>query len=376
MSAVIWRITFGETRDERTLASGETLLLGRGKDSDISVPDPNLSRKHIALRNQDGIATVEDLESTNGSFLHKKKIKVATLAPGDIVECGDTKIEYAGATGEEGDSTLGGERFGDFEIAGMLGHGGLGVVIRAVHTPTGREMAVKILDTQFNDQPDIIKRFEREARAGRSIQNEHFIRLFDFGRAEGAYYISMEYYPSKDLNVLIEENGRIPAARLVPIVRQVLEALEWAHNAGYVHRDIKPHNILVGEDGFVKIADLGLTKKVKSEGASMVTMDGDILGTPEYMPPEQINSSRDVDRRADIYAVGATMYAALLGSPPFDGENAFAIVEQVLSRPPQPLAERGVTVPEWLWNVIEKSMRKNPDERFRTCSEMLAAFQN
>jgi len=373
MSELQVKVVFAGDENVAVLPDGGCAFVGRSSDCEISFPDPNMSRKHLKISNLGGCLIAEDLDSTNGTYVEGAVISgQKEIQGGEVIQAGDVKIALLGEEAEDND--LDGEPFGEYVIKESIGAGGLGVVLRASHPSTGREVALKLLDTEFNDKPDVVQRFEREARAGLRIEHPSFIKFFEFGQEESIYFIAMEYFPSKDLNEVLLEKGPLSVADAVTFGVKTLEGLEWAHDAGYVHRDIKPHNLLLNDKGELKITDLGLTKRKDGDAVSMVTMDGDVLGTPEFMPPEQINSSKDANHLADIYSVGATLYTLISGRPPFDGDSVYDIVDKVLHAEHLPLGDLCENVPENVLAAIAKALKKDPLERFSNCREFINAL--
>ena len=188
----------------------------------------------------------------------------------------------------------------------MIGQGGMGRVYLARDTRLSRRVALKILSPERVGNPRAIARFQREARVGAQLQHENLVRIYDFGESNGRYFLVMEYIDGKTIGTLIFEQGPMPPATAVRLVRQVALGLEHAHRKGLIHRDVNPYNILVTRDGTAKLADLGLALDLADE--DRVTRDGATVGTFDYVAPEQARHSRAADIRSDIYSLGCTIY--------------------------------------------------------------------
>jgi eukaryotic-like serine/threonine-protein kinase len=232
-----------------------------------------------------------------------------------------------------------GERY---RVVAQLGSGGMGTVYRVEHTLMAKEMAMKLLRPELSVIPQIVERFEREARSASRLDNEHIVRVMDFGRApNGALYLVMELLEGESLTDRMKAVVSLPASEALEIADQVLAALEHAHSNGIVHRDLKPDNMmLVRRDSrvIVKILDFGLAKMTSESapGQPTLTQAGMVFGTPRYMAPEQA-AAEPVDERTDLYAVGVLLYEMLSGKPPFMAPNAVDLLTAHLTQPVPPL---------------------------------------
>lgn len=235
------------------------------------------------------------------------------------------------------------ERFPNFEITECLGRGGMGVVYKAQQKALDREVAIKVLAGEWQDDPEFAKRFEREAKTLAQMSHPNIVTVHDFGEADGLYYIVMEYVDGVNLRDLLTD-GKMAPDQALAIVPPICEALEYAHDKGVVHRDIKPENLLLDRDGRVKIADFGI--------ASLVGPTTDVSGTPSYMAPEQMNGS--VDRRADIYALGVVLYEMLTGDRPEKDVVA-----------PSKKVELDVKIDE----MVLRALEKEPERRYASATE-------
>jgi len=259
---------------------------------------------------------------------------------------------------------------GRFIIEHQLGSGGMGAVFQARDEQLGEVVALKVIAGAAMLDPSAADRFRREASAARRISHRNVVRLHDIGEEQGILFLSMEYISGTSMAELLQRQGTIALPQLRDLIGQICQGLEAAHSAGVVHRDLKPANILIDDAQQVKIIDFGLARLPHLEG---MTATGMILGTPEYMAPEQIRG-KAVDPRSDIYALGAVLYHALVGQPPFVGDTPIAVgfkhVNEQLVSPTQVKAD----VPEAWSQVVLQAMAKDPAARFDSAADFAAAL--
>src|SRR5688572_10527755 len=220
-----------------------------------------------------------------------------------------------------------------YRVISRLGHGGMGVVYKVEHQRMGKIAAMKVLHRELVSDKEVVKRFRREAEAVSKLTHPNTVQTFDFGTADGAMYLVMEYVRGEDLGAILRRDGPLAFRRAAPIFIQICAALAEAHELGIVHRDLKPENILVtrtkeGSD-HVKVLDFGLAKLSEREEAAEVTGRGTIIGTPYYMSPEQIRGET-LDHRSDIYSLGAMMYRILTGEHPFHAQTPVGVLTKHL----------------------------------------------
>ncbi len=255
----------------------------------------------------------------------------------------------------------------------LIGQGGMGRVYLARDTRLHRQVALKILSPERVSNPRAIARFQREARVGAQLQHENLVRIYDFGECNGRFFLVMEYIDGKTIGTLISEHGQLPPATAARLSQQVARGLEHAYLKGLIHRDVNPYNILVTRDGTAKLADLGLAIDLSEN--DHVTREGATVGTFDYVAPEQARHSHTVDIRSDIYSLGCSIYHMCTGQVPFPSsslpEKLFA--HQVSE--PKPLNEILPDFPEGLAAVIDRMMRKSPDERYATPMQVAQALE-
>ena len=256
-----------------------------------------------------------------------------------------------------------------YRIERPLGAGAMGQVYRAIQLSLNRAVAFKVMSPKLASNRRFRERFVREARAAGRLHHPNLIAVHDVGEADGVMFFSMELVDGRSVSELLRQHGRIPEMRALEIIRQTLEALKFAHAAGVIHRDIKPDNLMVTESGMVKVADLGLARAEDTENVSATATNvGAVMGTPHYMAPEQGRDAHSVDHRADLYAVGATLYHLVCGHTPFSGEGAMEVLMRAASQPlkfPVPGPTPAVQV------LISRLMEKEAKNRPQSASEAL-----
>jgi len=264
-----------------------------------------------------------------------------------------------------------GELFdGRYQILRKLGAGGMANVFLAEDQELGRRVAIKILNERHANDDQFVERFRREAKNAAALSHPNIVSIYDRGEAEGTYYIAMEYLDGRSLKELIVTRGEAPIAVAVEYARQILSALRFAHRHGIVHRDIKPHNVLVNGEGAVKVTDFGIARA----GASQMTEAGSIVGTAQYLSPEQARGG-EVDQRSDLYSLGVVLYELLTGTVPFSGDTPVEIAMKHLSQTPEPPSTKRADIPRDLDMVVMRALAKNPDDRYQSAEEMEADLE-
>ena len=268
-------------------------------------------------------------------------------------------------------------------ILDLIGKGGMGKVYLAEHVALGKRVAVKVLNPAYTNRPDQVKRFLREAQAASSIGHENVIDITDFGEMpNGQVFFAMEYLEGEDLGKLLKKSGQMPWARARRVMLQICRALQAAHSRGIIHRDMKPENcFLIHRNGirdFVKVLDFGIAKFLeehRDSGANPLTQVGALIGTPEYMAPEQIHGD-PADLRMDIYAVGCILYQLVTGNLPFTDKTMYGVLSQQVNA--QPIAPRQLApeadIPVEVEALILRAMEKDKALRFQTMGELLDAI--
>jgi serine/threonine protein kinase len=266
-----------------------------------------------------------------------------------------------------------GFRVDRYVLLDLIGQGGMGRVYLARDNRLNRRVALKILSPERVSNPRAIARFQREARVGAQLQHENLVRIYDFGESNDRHYLVMEYIEGKTIGTLISEQGAMSSVSAVRLVQQVALGLEHAHRKGLIHRDVNPYNILVTRDGTAKLADLGLAIDLADE--DHVTREGATVGTFDYVAPEQARHSHSADIRSDIYSLGCTLYHMVSGQVPFPSPSLPEKLFAHQAMEPTPLGELIPGLPEGLSDVIQRMMRKLPDERYGTPIQVVQALE-
>jgi serine/threonine-protein kinase len=267
-----------------------------------------------------------------------------------------------------------GAQIGKYRIERLLGKGGMGAVYLATQTDLGRRVVMKTM-TRGEDSPVLVERFRREALAAARITSDHAVKVYDWGIAGTSHYIVMEYVSGKAVNELLVERGRLPLEEACKIVLDAARGLKAAHDLGILHRDVKPGNLMMTAEGRVKVADFGLAKGVRSEGSATLTADGSTLGSPAYMAPEQAEGLRNLDARADIYALGVTFYELLVGVRPFAGRSLFEIQKQKEAGTFAPLGKVAPTIFPEVEKLIVSMMAKEKESRPATMKDVIERLE-
>jgi serine/threonine-protein kinase len=268
-----------------------------------------------------------------------------------------------------------------YRVERLIGMGGMGVVVAARHIELDERVAIKMLLPHLPATGEPAARFLREAKAAIRIKNEHVVRVLDVGRTDtGSPYIVMEYLDGQDLGQLLERSGPLPVEDTVDYVMQACEAIAAAHALGIVHRDLKPANLFLAaaSDGtaFVKVLDFGISKIAETASSQQpgLTSTATVMGTPCFMSPEQLRSTRDVDARADIWSMGAILHALMTGTPPYDGESNADVSAKIIRDAPTPLRVLRAEVPADLEAIVLRCLEKDPARRFADVASLAEAL--
>jgi serine/threonine protein kinase len=266
---------------------------------------------------------------------------------------------------------------GQYRILERLGQGGMGQVFLAMHEKMRHRVAIKVVPPSQVEQPGVRERFLREVRATAQLDHPNLVHAFDVGSAGDLYFLVLEYIDGVNLESLVRKRGPLSVVRAVHCIRQAAAGLQYAHERGLVHRDIKPANLVLDRAGVVKILDMGLAKFFDPSLDDGLTLEYDrksVLGTADYLSPEQALNSRAVDIRTDIYSLGATLYFLLTGKPPFDLPSVRAKLVAAQSTAPPKLESLARHVPAALAEVVRRMMARDRNQRFATPAEVFAAL--
>jgi serine/threonine-protein kinase len=406
-------------------------MIGRSEEAQFCLPhDRYFSRHHCILEIAPPQAFLRDLRSTNGTYVNGMRVETAYLKSGDRIQGGETILEVEVSTGlEEFDASakdLGSthpsivhvtclncsipskveaadpdakmsficdecreklkqnpQPIPNYQMVRIIGQGGMGSVMLGRSEEDGRAVAIKTLLPEVAVSEQSLKRFLREIEVAASLQHPNIVSYIEHGTHNGLVYLVTEFVVGMDAARLAKHRGgRLEYREMVTVVEQTLAALDFAHNQGFVHRDIKEQNILVTGEGAnltAKLTDFGLSKSFKQTGMSGVTMVGDVAGTIAYMPPEQVRDFKDVKPPSDIYAMGMTAYSLLTGAHALDIAPKAGIAETVkaiFEKPIIPILNRVPNVPPHVAAVIETALSKQVEARWRTAGAMREALLN
>jgi serine/threonine-protein kinase len=259
---------------------------------------------------------------------------------------------------------------GRYAVERRLGSGGMADVYLATDLQLGRPVALKVLYRRFAEDPEFVERFRREASAAAGLQHQHVVAVYDRGEWDGTYYIAMEYLDGRSLKQLITEHAPMDPAHAIGYAIQILRAARFAHRRGVIHRDLKPHNVIVDEEGSATVTDFGIARA----GASDMTETGSIMGTAQYLSPEQARGDA-VSAQSDLYSIGIVLYEMLAGRVPFEGESAVAIALKQVGEAPVPPSAYNAAVSPALEAVVLRALEKDPAARFEDADAFITALE-
>lgn len=352
-------------------ATIEAFLLGRLDDAESHELSDHLNQCSECEQ------TIEGLESETNEVLTRLRRPAPVDEYANESECRialDRIVQLAQVS--HGDATLtesafeidSVRRIRDYELLEKLGQGGMGAVYKALHTKLKRVVALKVLTSRRMEEPEAVARFEREMEAVGALDHPNIVRASDAGEVDGTHYLVMEYVEGIDLSKLVRQTGPLATSDACVLIRQAAVGLHHAYEAGLVHRDIKPSNLMLTRHGGVKILDMGLALLQQTQGEEL-TSTGQLMGTVDYMAPEQGGNSHTVDIRADVYSLGATLYKLLSGIAPFGGDKYDTVMKKLralgIDDPPS-LSESCPQLPPELVTVVNRMLGKTPDDRYST----------
>ena len=259
---------------------------------------------------------------------------------------------------------------GRYRVLSRLGSGGMADVYLAHDELLGREVAVKVLHHHFAEDQEFVERFKREASSAAALSHPNIVGIFDRGEWDGTYYIAMEYVAGRSLKTIVREQGALDPAAAIDIVIQILRAARSAHRRGVIHRDLKPHNVILDEEGRVRVTDFGIARA----GASDMTLTGSIMGTAQYLSPEQAQGFA-VTAASDLYSIGVILYELLTGVVPFEGESAVAIAFKQVAAEPYPPSALRPGIPPSLDAIVLRALAKDPAQRYASADELIATLE-
>lgn len=341
----------------------------------MSEPSAN---SFLKLVEKSGIVDPESLKPAIASAKQKAQETGQAITAASLAE---HLIECSLITKWQSDKFLAGKYkgffLGKFKLLGHLGSGGMSSVYLARHRISNQLRAIKVLPRKKVADKSYLDRFYLEARIAASLNDPNVVRMYDICEEGGVHYMVMEYVKGEDLLELVNRTGPLKFADAARYIFEACEGLKHAHEKELVHRDIKPANLLLNEKQDVKILDLGLALVNQDDSESLTVLYNEkVMGTADYLSPEQAVNSHGVDLRADIYSLGCTLYFLLVGHPPFPKGTLAQRIAAHQNKDPTPLQKLRANVPPMLQDIIEAMMRKDPDQRLQTCDEVQAALQH
>ena len=364
---------------------GDSLLIGRSRATGTALIDGHVARVHCQIVVDNGHASLNDFDSPGGTFLNGKKIKKHALHPGDLIRIGATSLQFTdvdaiepkpAATLTRWADALVGTTVGHYKIGPVLGRGRNGYVLHARDTRRNLPIALKVLDSSVLPDDRAVERFGAAMKAVLPLRHPHLIKTYGAGRASGHCWIATEYLRAESLGAVIgraPEAGRIDWRNVVRIGIYLTRALEYAHSKKVLHTNVTPQNILVGaKPQETKLTDLAVAAAIEVNPIVPISAAGTPAESLSYQPPERTFSGAPFDVRGDIYGLGATLYAALMGQPPLTASTTNELIERIRTEMPPRIETLGL--PQHLGDVVFKMLAKDPAARFATAREVLKAL--
>lgn len=357
------RIVDGPLAGTEFTLSGTSAVAGRHVDCAIPIPDPKVSRNHAEfMSDRDGQYAVMDLGSSNGTSVNGIALaprQPRVLAGGDEIRMGQNAFKFF-----SGDARLPDVEIPGYTLEEVLAEGGMGSICRARRNDTSLEVAIKILHAGYARREEFVKRFIQEARAAERLSHPNIVKVYNVGKtSNGRYYFTMEMVRGSTLTQRIQT---MDLQASLAAFMAIADALDYAHGRGIIHRDIKPDNILVGDDGETKLTDLGIAVLDEQD---MAQSGACVLGTPHYMSPEQA-SGRPITAATDIYSLGATFFHVMSGEPLFDAPTPERIMVKQVRERPRPLASVVPGFPGDVASVVDRCLEKDPAKRYANAGEL------
>jgi serine/threonine protein kinase len=362
---LVIRTVDGQTKEVDLSTVKMPTVIGRDSElSQVVVVDSQISRAHAKLAPVDGGLAVEDLASRNGTWLNGQRISKGVLKPGDTLRLGTSQFTIEEVV--EGDpDPLEGTKLGGFELQEAVGKGHYGTVYRALQVALGRAVAVKVLAEECAKDPERVQAFLAEARRAGRLNHPNLVQVHDVVQSEGKYLLIMELM-AQSAGDMLRDEGPFEEDELIKVVRDIAKALNYAESQRLVHRDVKPDNVLVNDEGVYKLADLGIATAIADDGQARQER---IFGSPHYVAPEQAKGGA-IDGRADLYALGASAWHLATGEPLFNGTSR-QIVAAHINEPIPDLRKAAPKLSGQMVEVIIKLLEKDPARRYANAQELV-----
>lgn len=382
-----------DTPRKIALADGQSVVIGRGEKSNTRLADQQASRIHCVVDVDGGKFLLRDQGSSAGTFVNGQRVEQCELKPGDVIHVGQTELRLMLHDGHEEPTVapkaaaampvvtaanlknLVGQSLAHFELQKVLASGNTGLVFLAHDSKGNRPAAVKVLWPEISKQEDEMQRFVRAMKTMMPIHHENLIEIYAAGKNGPHCWVAMEYVEGECLTEVINHfgtRGMLDWRTSFLVAVQIARALETAYEHQIVHRNITPNNILFNRTAKqAKLGDLMLAKALEGTQARQITRPGQLVGDLPYMPPERTRTDAPVDCRADIYSLGATIYALLTGHPPFEGNSVPEVVSRIRSAEPIKPKQYHLSVADRFQDAVLTMLAKRPEERYETPSKLL-----
>lgn len=375
------------------LTPGVPLPLGRGKTSATHLSDPFVSKMHCQVEWQGAEPILVDQGSTSGTFVNGMRVTRQLLTPGAIIRIGETqlRVEDPDAEASSEDQTLYGapapaqveppmelvgKTLGHYAVGPMLTRGRSGVIFHARDLRDPREVALKVLLPEFSRDDEAVQRLVRAMKTMLPLRHPNLVAIYGAGRTGDYCWVAMEFVVGESLASMLRRAGKLDWRLALRVADHLTRGLEYAHEQGVVHRNIAPDNVLVhAADQTAKLGDLVLVKAETGFLAESVTRSGEFVGELEYMSPERTVGEADMDGRADLYSLGALLYAVLAGRPPLQGNTLGETLEMIRTADPAPVATHQPAVPADFAAAVHRLLSKSPEDRFQNAGELLPVLQ-
>ncbi len=343
-------------------------IMGRQSSCDVQIFDNMSSRAHCQIRRDGKLFSLVDLGSRNGTYLNDKKVSERQLAFGDRVRIGEAEYKLVKETGDVELKDL----LSKYDVMEKIGEGGMGIVFKANQKSMNRVVALKILSPKYSAKQRFVDQFIKEARAAGALNHPNIIQVHEVGTENDIHYFSMEFVDGATCMQVLRDQGPFKISDALEVICHTAKALDYAHSQRLIHQDIKPDNIMIGQNNQVKLADLGISKtfdEVESEEGPKR-----VMGTPHYMAPEAALGKK-IDHRVDIYSLGATLYHLLTGKTPYSGTSATEVLKAHVMDPLPAIEDINPEVPEDVCALVERMVAKKPDDRYQTAAEVVEEVQ-
>ena len=354
-----------------TITGKDTVIIGRESTTQTRLTDLMASRLHFRIELRSDGYYIVDLKSLNGTFVNAQRITERRLEIGANIQAGENIFSFL-SDAEAQKPGLVGKTIGGCKIIERIGRGGMGTVYKALQISLNRVVALKVLSEELVKDKTFINLFVQEARAAAQLNHPNIVQVYDVGKDGETYYFLMEYLPGKSVQDALAKSKKLPPELSLEMILYAARGLEYAERKGIVHRDIKPDNLMISEDNAVKIGDLGLAKSLRTP--LVESEEGGIFGTPHYIAPEQA-LGKPVDHRVDIYSLGCTFYRMLTGVTPYSGSTIKEIITKKIRGDPPPLNQLEPSLTPQITQIVEKMIKRKPDERYQTATELIADLE-